>query len=641
MTLRKSTKVWIGIFVLGIGVIALDRRGGGDRLGAIAIPFWLGCIAAAAFLAARATAVAFRLIVHRLTLRLAFSYFLIGIVPIPLLAFLLCLVGYLVANQVMGSKVLREAEALAEAARAGSPGVLSARAAGGSIVESEAPWLPAGSVADWAARLEAPRPVVVNKHVWMVCGREERGSLRLIFLLLDPARLGEIARRTGYSVRLQAGSTRGRSDRRGLTVGPAPGKGPAPSTAKPGVDLGMNDDKADAWAKPGEEANPNPARGILDSSWLGGFRLEPAAASFEPAVEKPVAVFLARTSPRVFARQLFRQGLPEVGGVLLAVLAALAGSLLFVYLIALIIAFVLVGTITRNVNKLTRAAQAIGRGDFAVRVNSRSREQIGDLARSFDAMAGSIQRLLLETAKKEKIDAELSVARAIQRSLLPESGESWPGFRVVSHFEPVAEVGGDFYDVVATANGATAVVLGDVSGHGLPTGLIASAARASISTLIELGTSGPEICARLARRSLRGESRRTFLTLALFVYDAARRVGTLTNAGHPAPYRISQGNVDRLALPALPIGLMSQPVFPSKEFEFAPGDRLILFTDGIVEATDPGGDPFGYERLEALLASEASKTAGDLLAAILAAVAVHAGGAVAEDDCTLVLLAIE
>src|SRR5262249_19170983 len=220
----------------------------------------------------------------------------------------------------------------------------------------------------------------------------------------------------------------------------------------------------------------------------------------------------------------------------------------------------LVGSIARNVNRLTRAAQAIGRGEFSVRVNSRSRDQIGDLARSFDAMAASIERLLAETARKEKIEAELSLARAIQRGSLPEAGGTWPGFRAVAHFEPMAEVGGDFYDILSVSNGRAVVVLGDVSGHGLPTALVAAEARSSIATFVELQTAPPEICARLAARHRQTGSRRLYLTLALLSYDSAKRVATLTNAGHPAPYRISNGRVERVPLPAFPIGLLPQPV---------------------------------------------------------------------------------
>jgi sigma-B regulation protein RsbU (phosphoserine phosphatase) len=313
--------------------------------------------------------------------------------------------------------------------------------------------------------------------------------------------------------------------------------------------------------------------------------------------------------------------------------------------VALAIAFVLVGSIVRNVNRLTRATQAIARGDFSVRVNSKSRDQIGDLARSFDSMAASIQTLLLETAHKEKLEAELAVARAIQESFLPESGASWKGFQAVAHFEPAAHLGGDYYDILPMPDGRTAVSIGDVSGHGLPTGLVAAAARASLATFVELGVPPGEAFLRLGRRTERSREseRRLYTTLALFAYDADRRLGTLTNAGHPAPYRVSGERVERLALPALPIGLLhGRPSsYPSKDYSFSPGDRLVFFTDGVVEAADAHEDPWGYERLEALLAREGQLAPQDLVAAILAAVAAHVGDTPLEDDRTLLILTFD
>lgn len=637
VALRKSTKVWLAMLVVGIAGVAVDRSGEGNRLGTASVAFWLAALSAAPVLSVRALAALFRLVVHRLTLRLAFSYFLIGIVPIPLLAILLLLVSYLAANQVIGTQILREAEALAEAASPSSPGVVTARVADGKIAESRAAWLPVGTPAPWVALLDVPHAVLVEKNVWMARTAPERGAGQILLVPLDAGRLASIAARTGYAVLVESGTARSRRSR--ITIGePRPAAGQQPPAERTRIDFNR-DGSGGSWVLPPAKAEPF-SSSLLDRQWLGALHVEPAVASF-PQIESPVLVFLAKTSPRTLFRQLFRRGIAELRGVVLAVITAVAGILFFVYLVALVIAFVLVGSIARNVNKLTRAAQAIGRGDLSVRVNSRSRDQIGDLARSFDGMAASIERLLVETAKKEKIDADLAVARAIQRSLLPESGGSWPGFRVVSHFEPVAEIGGDFYDVLPAPDGRTAVVVGDVSGHGLPTGLIASAAKASIRTFIEVGTTGPEICRRLNSRPAAASRRRTFLTLALFAYDAVRRAGTLTNAGHPAPYRISGGRVERLALPAFPIGLLPQTVFPSREVSFEPGDRLVLFTDGIVEAADASGDPYGYERLEALLEAQASHTAEELLAAILAAVAEHVREAALEDDRTLVLLSFE
>ncbi len=636
VTLRKSTKVWLAVFGVGVAGIVVDHVGAGNRLGGAAIPFWLAAVLAGAILAAKALVFVFRAIVRRLTLRLAFSYFLIGIVPIPLLACFLLVFAYIVANQVMGRQVFREAQVEAEQAAAADRGAVVARVVSGKVTESGAPWLPQGSAAPWTEHLGEARPVLVARRVWFAAARPEAKGQRILFVLLDPGRLQTLADRSGYSVRLEGGTTGGKKS--GLTIGK--------SAEKQGDDIDIDMDSPakgrssdTGWVRP--VAAPPSGPGWLDREWLTAVRLEPAAASFTPEVERPVAVFLAQTSPRAFVRSLFRQGKKEVGGVLIGILAVTAGLIFSVYLVALIIAFVLVGSIARNVNRMTRAAGAIGEGDFSFRIRSKSRDQIGDLARSFDGMAASIQNLLVETAKKEKLDAELSVARTIQQSLLPESGGTWPGFVAVSHFEPVAEVGGDFYDILPMPDGRTAVAVGDVAGHGLPTGLVAAAAKASLVTFVEMGVSGPEICAKLARRSLRGRDRRLYMTLSLFAYDAARHSGVLTNAGHPAPYRVSAGRVERLALPAFPIGLIEQKEYPSREFSFAPGDRIVFFTDGIPEAVDSGGEPFGYERLEELLARESSRTGDELLRAILEAVSAHVKDAPLEDDRTLLLLTLD
>ena len=630
VALRRSTKIWLAVFGVGVTVIAIDHIGAGNLLGGAVIPFWLAAIAAGAVLAAKAAAFSFRAIVRRLTLRLAFSYFLIGIVPIPLLACFLLVAAYVVANQVMGRQVFREAEAQAEKATATDRGVVVARIEKGKVIESNASWIAKGSAVAWAEPLQSPRPVLAASRVWMAHARPDPSGIRLLFVPIDPARLQSIADGSGYSVRVEGGTTGNR--RAGLTVGRARPRSTVDSNLKPGQS------GRGAWVRPAAAAPPGTG---LDSEWVTAVRLEPAVASYDPVIERPVAVFLSRTSPQTFARSLFRQGMREVGGVLIGVLAVTAALILFVYLVALIIAFVLVGSIARNVNRMTRAASAIARGDFSFRIHSKSRDQIGDLARSFDGMAASIQRLLVDTARKEKIEAELSVARTIQQNLLPESGGTWPGFRAVSHFEPVAEIGGDFYDILPMPDGRTAVVIGDVAGHGLPTGLIAAAAKASLVTFVEMGVAGPEICSQLARRSLRGRARRLYMTLALFAYDAARHSGVLTNAGHPAPYRVSGGRVERLALPAFPIGLIEQKEYPSQEFSFSPGDRVVFFTDGIPEAVDAAGEPFGYERLEALLEREASRTADELLQAVLEAVSAHVREAPLEDDRTLLLLTLE
>jgi sigma-B regulation protein RsbU (phosphoserine phosphatase) len=256
-------------------------------------------------------------------------------------------------------------------------------------------------------------------------------------------------------------------------------------------------------------------------------------------------------------------------------------------------------------------------------------------------MAESIQKLLAETAEKERLQSELAIARTIQHKLLPPPEAALPGFTVHAHFEPVAEIGGDYYDYIPMPDGRTAVALGDVSGHGLPTGLLVAMVKAALSTLLEAGHQGAELFGRLNELIHRSTEPRHYMTLALLSYDPRTRRGLLANAGQLAPYRISSGKVEALSLPGLPLGLFPDRAFPAQEFAFSSGDILVFLTDGFVEAVDASDEPFGFERLEALLASHAAEGAAALRDAVLAAVGDHAGERPADDDRTLLVLSLE
>ena len=382
--------------------------------------------------------------------------------------------------------------------------------------------------------------------------------------------------------------------------------------------------------------------GLVRGGWLHAFYLETALNAVEEKAGegKNVAVVTAVTSPAMIYRQLFTQGVDEISGVFRIAFVALIAIVLFVYAIALSIAFVLVGSITRTVNRLTRATAAAARGDFSVRVQSKSRDQIGDLARSFDGMAASIERLLLDTARKERLEGEIAIARTIQHKLLPPAEASLEGVSVLAHFEPVAEIGGDYYDYVRMPDGRLAFALGDVSGHGLPTGLLVAMAKAGLSSLVEAGHDGGELFARMNELIHRSTDPRHFMTLAFLAYDAATRTGTLTNAGQLAPYRISGSRVEALSLPAFPLGLFPGKTFPSRAERFSEGDIVVFYSDGLIEAVDDGDEAFGFDRFEAVLRAHAPQGASALRDAILAAVAAHAGSRSADDDRTLLILTL-
>jgi len=635
--LRKSTKLWFVVLAAAIvASVVLHRIPNAN--GCATLVAALAIAQAACILLWRAGRAAFRLIIRRLTLRLAFSYFLIGIVPIPLLAALLFLCAYMLANQYAANRLRREITAVGESAVRGDatlPGVVVGP--DGLVKRSDVPWLSAGSAAPWAATLTRPGFLVHGEVVALAVRSGAEGPIRLLDLT-DPKTpwLQQLADRTGYEVGVDVGTSSRKGndfnvelaseeEERGMRVGDKKLREGADAIRR--SPSGEPDADAKAWG----------------GAWVHAFYLETAlnAVAENAKSGRNVAVLMAVTSPRVITRQLFSQGVDEISGVFRVALLVLSGIVLAVYAVALIIAFVLVGSIARNVNRLTRATRAVAAGDFSVRVASKSRDQIGDLARSFDGMAASIQDLLVETAKKERLENEIGVARTIQQKLLPSPEASLGGVSILAHFAPVAEIGGDYYDYLRMPDGRLAFALGDVSGHGLPTGLLVAMAKSALSSLVEAGLVDGELFARLNELIHRSTDPRHYMTLAFLAYDPASREGVLTNAGQLAPYRVRGAAVEALPLPSFPLGLFSGRTFPSRRERFESGDLLVFCSDGLIEAADAADEPFGFDRFEAVLRARAADGPAALRDAILNAVEAHTGVRPPEDDRTLLLLSLD
>jgi serine phosphatase RsbU (regulator of sigma subunit) len=631
VTLRKSTKRWLAAFAIGMVLYIIDG-GEADRLGPLGGLAWLVAITSGCVLGFRAIKLAFRTIVRRLSLRLAFSYFLIGIVPIPLLACLLLAVGYMTAFQFVGGRLRREVQAVAEETRSGKPGAEPVEIQDGKVTSSALDWLPAGTPVPWVDKPSPAKLLLVEDKPWLAAAEVKDGNGK-IFLrpLRDRELLQELADRTGYVVQAEAGTAGTNRRQRGVEIDMKPDRARK-------SDPDMKDDGA---VRP--RARPEEPEGaLLDREIvLGIYMARPAAVYRSPHGDSDrIVAVIGHTSPLLLWDDLFANYVPGTGRIVLAVVAGLAAALLFVYLIALGLAFGLVASITRNINRMSRASAAIARGDFSVRVNTKSKDQIGDLARSYDGMADSIQRLLLDTARKERLEAEIALARTIQQKLLPPAEATLAGATVVAHVESVAEIGGDYYDYLSTPDGRIAIAIGDVSGHGLPTGLLVAMAKAALVTLLETGLAGSAVFSRLNDLIHRSTDSRSYMTLALFVYDAQTRRAELTNAGQLAPYRVSPAGVESRSLPSYPLGVSERTEFPTGSWQLAAGDKIVFLSDGLVECRNAAGDLFGFERLEKILERERAGDAAALRDAILREVDAHTGGAPPEDDRTLVIVAV-
>jgi Serine phosphatase RsbU, regulator of sigma subunit len=324
---------------------------------------------------------------------------------------------------------------------------------------------------------------------------------------------------------------------------------------------------------------------------------------------------------------------------LLQFTAALVILLFVFYGLAVLFAAVLIFSITRAVNRIEKGTKAVEKGDFTYRIAMKPQNQLGEMAQSFDRMTESIAMLLVNVAENERLQSEIEIAASIQRNLLPKEGPQFRGVSFSAHFEPTASIGGDYYDVFNIDKTRLAVAIGDVSGHGLSTGLVMAMVKAAITTLVEEGAEETSLFHRLNDLVFRSTERRAFMTLAFTIFDLEHGTIRHTNAGHLYPYLLREGQSPRgIEVPSLPLGVRSTISTHTAEVDLQEGDAVVYLSDGIVEAQDENGEPFGFDHLEALLAESNDRAPSTIRDRILEAVARHCGTRPADDDRTVMIL---
>jgi serine phosphatase RsbU (regulator of sigma subunit) len=326
--------------------------------------------------------------------------------------------------------------------------------------------------------------------------------------------------------------------------------------------------------------------------------------------------------------------------ILLKVILGLTTMLMMMYVVAALFASVLIFSISRAVNRIEKGTRAVERGDFSYRIRMKRHNQLGAMAQSFDSMTASIASLLATVSEKERLQSEIEIAATIQRNLLPKEGPKFRGVSFSAHFEPTTSIGGDYYDVFNLDKTRLAVAIGDVSGHGLSTGLVMAMVKAAITTLVEEGADETSLFKRLNELVYRSTERRAFMTLAFTIFDLDRGTIRHTNAGHLYPYLLRKDGGPPISIesPSLPLGVRESFSTHTVEVPLAEGDSIVYLSDGIVEAQDEHGDPLGFDQLESLLGAQTDRSPSGLRDTILEAVASHSGTRPADDDRTVMVL---
>jgi len=379
--------------------------------------------------------------------------------------------------------------------------------------------------------------------------------------------------------------------------------------------------------------------GFLSRPLIVWFRVVVELVDMESGEKREDSNFLAllRTSP-VNVWNDFTLSRYELGAHIWGVLLGLGLFFLADYALALVISVALILSITRAVKRLSAGARQVERGNLDYRVPVKRHDELADLARSFNHMTGSVQSMLADVAEKERLAQELELARQIQESLLPSRHIELGRFSIHTSFQPAAEVGGDYFDVFSMSDRRLVLAVGDVAGHGLSTGLLMASLKSSIAALVHEDYSGSELIERANHLLVEHSKKLTMVTLTVVEIDPVEGSFLLANAGHPPAFLLSaEGEVEELMAGSIPMGSrLCRPV--SLEGDFLPGSRLVLYSDGLVEAASKDGEPFGYERLAQLLSETSGLSGTALNAKVLESLTAFTEGTPPADDLTLVVV---
>jgi sigma-B regulation protein RsbU (phosphoserine phosphatase) len=246
-------------------------------------------------------------------------------------------------------------------------------------------------------------------------------------------------------------------------------------------------------------------------------------------------------------------------------------------------------------------------------------------------------------AVKEKIASELRIAREIQLGILPSdiaSSTAGSGLEIETYLEPAREVGGDLYEVLRTDDGRLVVVVGDVSGKGIPAALFMAVTMTLVRTLSHRYREPDEIIFQVSEALARQNAREMFVTLFCAILDPGKNAVACASAGHPSPALVRPGSA-----PSLPVGPTGglAGIEPGlkvtrQSIDLLPGDTFVIYTDGVTEAANEADELFGDERLLAHLAAEPGRTPAETVSGLVGAIRRFVGNREPADDIAILAL---
>ncbi|MBN1218594.1 MAG: PP2C family protein-serine/threonine phosphatase [Anaerolineae bacterium] len=326
------------------------------------------------------------------------------------------------------------------------------------------------------------------------------------------------------------------------------------------------------------------------------------------------------------------------------ILPILLGGSLLAIVMAIVITVIVFNQPLRH---LQRGAIALSEGQFGYTIPLISRDELGDLASTFNQMSIQLEELYRDQAEQERMRHELEIARQVQQAIFPADLPQLPGLQVAAFCRPQQETSGDFYDLFLLGDNQVGVVVGDVLGKSLPAAMLMLITQSTIRAEAHNFATPDQVLNEsndiLVEKIFSG----MFAAVSYARLDVQRKEMVWANAGQVYPFLLCPTKPPSLDNPrylvtegeSLPLGMVTPMNYQLHCLPLSPGDIILFYTDGIVEAMNPAGELYGFDRLVALVQSLPADLSPQILVeAVVADVTTFVGPAQQHDDMTMVAI---
>ncbi len=333
----------------------------------------------------------------------------------------------------------------------------------------------------------------------------------------------------------------------------------------------------------------------------------------------------------------------------LLILSGLAVIFLIVELISFIIGVSITRTITSAFSDLYEGTQHVREGNLSHRIEVKGKDQLAEVSTSFNKMIENLERLLAVSKEKERMQAELEIAQAVQQQLYPKTVPALSKLELLAVCNPARMVSGDYYDYQALDENSAVVAVGDVAGKGISAALLMAAMQSSLRThvrsfLLGGGTKNGEptmssstLVSRLNEQIYADTSPEKYATFFFSIYDDEASMLTYTNAGHLPPILFRKGKTSELDVNGMVVGAFPFAQYGESQLKLESGDLLLAFTDGITEPENEYGEMFGEDRVKEVVQRTLDRDLDHIIKATMEAVTEWTGGGELQDDMTILI----